>query len=90
MPISVAASTLSRASRLEEFCLVGICLSDDLEEFHQFSYILQRHPSLKSFGLDNCRLQDESTGPTLDEAIVSVLVQIPTLEKVFIRAMEHR
>ena len=89
MPISMAERTLSRAIHLEEFCLVGVNLSATTsQDFDDFSETLRQHPSLKSFGLDNCRLKDESTGPTLDDAIVNVLVQIPTLEKVVIRAME--
>ena len=89
MPISMAERTLSRATNLEEFSLVGINLTCARPvEFQQFSNTLRRHLSLKVFGLDNCRLRHERAGPTLDEAIVAALVEIPSLEKVVIRAME--
>lgn len=90
MPITMAERTLSRATTLQEFSLVGVNLtaSSDPSEFQHFSTTLRQHPSLKVFGLDNCRLRDERTGPTLDEAIVAALVEIPSLEKVIIRAME--
>ena len=89
MPITMAERTLAKASSLQEFSLVGVNLTAATPlEFREFSSTLRQHSSLKVFGLDNCRLQDERNGPTLDEAIVSSLVEIPSLEKVVIRAME--
>ncbi|CAB9506719.1 expressed unknown protein [Seminavis robusta] len=87
MPIVMAERTLATATRLEEFSLVGINLCEEEADpngnvFSRFSETLRHHPTLKTFALDNCRLRDEETGPTLDEAIVEPLVQIPSLEKV--------
>ena len=91
IPIAMVERTLSRAVHLEDFCLVGVNLSaDQPDEFTEFSETLRRHPAMKAFSLDNCRRSDAFHGSTLDEAIVRVLVQIPTLEKVVIRAMEAR
>lgn len=89
MPISLAERTLSQAANLQEFSLVGVNLTaTNPIEFQHFTETLQHHPSLRVFGLDNCRLRDERAGPTLDEAIVKPLVEIPSLERVVIRAME--
>lgn len=91
MPIAMAERALSNAIHLEEFCLVGLNLSSaQPTNFSIFSETLRRHPSLKTFVLDNCSLDDEVNGPALDEAIVRILVQIPTLEKVVLRATEGR
>ena len=90
MPIAMAERVLSNATHLEDFCLVGLNLSSGQPtNFSTFSETLRRHLSLKTFVLDNCSL-DEVNGPTLDEAIVRTLVQIPTLEKVVLRATEGR
>ena len=91
MPIAMAERTLRHAIHLEEFCLVGLKLSaEGTSQFRTFSESLRRHPSLKAFVLDNCSLDDEVSGPTLDDAVVQMLVQVPTLEKIVFRATEAR
>jgi hypothetical protein len=89
VPIAMIRRTLARATKLHEICLVGIQVSGEPRDFETFADTLKDHPSLKSFCLDNCRLENEARGPSLDDGIIPVLVQLPTLEKVVIRAMER-
>jgi len=90
-PIAMVERTLAGAvAHLHEFQLVGVCLVGNRRQWTDFSNTLMKgHATLKSFTLDNCCLRDESSGPTLDEAIIQVLVQM-SLKRIVIRATDSR
>lgn len=88
IPISMIQRTLMRSCQLEELLLVGIKVSGDPLQFDAFSETLRLHPSLKCFCLDNCKLENETFGPSLDDCVITPLTQIKSLRKVVVRAME--
>jgi hypothetical protein len=87
-PVRLLMELFERARKLEVLALYFIELSGKNKHFRAFEQALRRHPSIREFRLENCRISDEQLNTYSFYPFVEALRTLPKIEKVDLFATE--